>query len=291
MSEIVNLYNDKISVGISTYGAELTYIRDENGIPVLWERDELEWTSSAPVLFPICGRLQNNKYYYDGQWYSMDIHGFAKKSEFQVVKRSNTNIEFVLNASSETKQCYPFDFVFHIIYEIYGTELKISYIVENHSDGILPFSVGSHEGYYCPDGIGEYYVEFYHDDQPVDCTKYVSFANRTSKEILMNGNHLELEDSYFEDDLLVFKNITFNRVVLGCKKDKRKIELTIDNGESFLIWSKSGAHFVCLEPWYGIQRWGCTDEDYDFDIMRKEGIHLLGVGEQFTVAHRISVID
>ena len=127
------------------------------------------------------------------------------------------------------------------------------------------FSVGSHEGYYCPDGIGEYYVEFYHDDQPVDCTKYVSFANRTSKEIFMDGNHLELEDSYFEDDLLVFKNITFDRVVLGHKKNKRRIELAIENGEYFLIWSKSGAHFVCLEPWYGIQRWGCTDENYDFD--------------------------
>ena len=153
------------------------------------------------------------------------------------------------------------------------------------------FSVGSHEGYYCPDGIGEYYVEFYHDDQPVDCTKYVSFANRTSKEIFMDGNHLELEDSYFEDDLLVFKNITFDRVVLGHKKNKRRIELAIENGEYFLIWSKSGAHFVCLEPWYGIQRWGCTDENYDFDIMRKEGIHLLGEGERFTVAHRISIIS
>ncbi|MBQ4527236.1 MAG: hypothetical protein II998_04100 [Clostridia bacterium] len=34
-----------------------------------------------------------------------------------------------------------------------GNKLKTDYVITNNGDNIMPFGVGGHEGYYCPEGI------------------------------------------------------------------------------------------------------------------------------------------
>ena len=34
-----------------------------------------------------------------------------------------------------------------------GNKLKTDYVMTNNGDDIMPFGVGGHEGYYCPEGI------------------------------------------------------------------------------------------------------------------------------------------
>ena len=78
---IHTIQNQHLSVSIDSYGAQLMSIRS-GSTEYLWQGDPTYWKDRAPVLFPICGRLYGGKYTYRGVDYQMNIHGFARGSEF-----------------------------------------------------------------------------------------------------------------------------------------------------------------------------------------------------------------
>ena len=50
------LKNEKLTVEISSHGAELQSIRNAEGREYLWQGDEKYWPRRSPLLFPIvCG--------------------------------------------------------------------------------------------------------------------------------------------------------------------------------------------------------------------------------------------
>ncbi len=56
----MTLSNDFLSIEISEKGAELISI-EKNGRQYLWSADADFWNRHAPILFPIVGRLQDDK--------------------------------------------------------------------------------------------------------------------------------------------------------------------------------------------------------------------------------------
>jgi len=55
------LKNDRLEVGFTSLGGALTSIKNEAGTEYLWQGDPEYWSGQAPVLFPICGSLRDNK--------------------------------------------------------------------------------------------------------------------------------------------------------------------------------------------------------------------------------------
>ena len=80
---ITTLSNDHLKVAINSFGAEIISI-NKDGKELIWEGDEKFWTGHSPVLFPICGGLKDDKFYYGGKEYSLPKHGFAKRREFKI---------------------------------------------------------------------------------------------------------------------------------------------------------------------------------------------------------------
>ena len=92
--QTILLQNDQMQVRISPLGAELKSAKCGD-TEYLWQGNEL-WDGTAPVLFPICGRLLDGQYTLGGQTYKMDIHGFANTQTFAVESQTDTEATFLL---------------------------------------------------------------------------------------------------------------------------------------------------------------------------------------------------
>lgn len=258
---LVEIRNEELSVTVDTKGAEIVSIRNTGGKEFIWCGDPDVWAWHAPLLFPICGELDGGRYTYNGREYFMKRHGFARDMEFRAMKSENAALaEFSLSSHEETLKVYPFEFMLRVIYELCGKKLTIKYIVENRTVGDMYFSIGSHEGYACPEGI-EMYSVFIDEIVP-------------------------LVYKYFEGDrdTLVYEVPEFTSAVLKRINDSSYV--TVDFGEvsSFSIWTKPGGKFICLEPWHGIPETAGAEPD----ISKKPGYIRLGEGEVFKTSHTIT---
>ncbi len=283
---VIEIKNEKLTVGIDTFGSELMYINSKD-TEFLWNGDANVWSYRAPVLFPICGGLKEDTYIYNGEKYNLEKHGFAKKAEFEGKLLSDSKAEFVLKPDENIRKSYPFDFVFKIVFEVIGNTLKVTNIVENLTDGNMYFSIGAHEGYSCPEGIEEYDVIF-DENQTLDrFTLEGGLLSYNSVRVLEDNNVLPLKYEYFTKDALVFKDVKFKNVTLKHRSSSKKIVLKFDNAEYFLIWTKPNANYVCLEPWCGLP--DLVGSVYE--IEKKKGIVELTSGEIFTDVHTIEFFD
>ena len=55
------LKNKKLTVIFESKGATLHSIKDNDGVEYLWEGNPEYWSGQAPVLFPICGSIRDDK--------------------------------------------------------------------------------------------------------------------------------------------------------------------------------------------------------------------------------------
>lgn len=154
------LKNDCLTVEISTLGAELKSIKENDGEERLWQGDPKWWNGQAPILFPICGRLSKGKYFHNGKVYDLTPHGFASVKEFTLEKSDGIRAVYLLKSDPETLKMYPFEFELRVIYELNGNKISVTYVVNNKTDGEMYFSIGSHEAYNCQGKTEDYEMFF-----------------------------------------------------------------------------------------------------------------------------------
>ncbi len=282
---MITLKNDFVTAKFNEKGAELKSLVC-NDKEYIWYGDEKIWASSAPVLFPICGGLKDDEYYYGGKAYQMKRHGFVRTSLFEVEKKGESAVTFLLRSDEETKKQYPFDFELKVTYTLQDKSLKVNYKVKNCSGGEMYFSIGSHEGYYCPEGIEEYDL-FLPEKETLDATVVEGpILSHKTERIIENDDKIALKNEYFTIDALVFKDMKARSVVLKHRNSERALKLTFDGCDYFLIWTKVGAPYVCLEPWCGIS----DSVDTDKKLETKEGIRPLSADESFETTHVIEIL-
>ncbi|MEE1045968.1 MAG: aldose 1-epimerase family protein, partial [Clostridia bacterium] len=245
------------------------------------------WAESSPLLFPICGGLKDDKYTFKGKEYTMPKHGYGRKTMFEVESATDTEAVFLHKSNDETKKCFPFDYELRIIYSIDGYALKTEYKVDNKSGETMYFSIGSHEGYYTPEGIEDYDVVF---PQNETLSSYVLYGNLLSDQklpIIKDTNILPLYDKYFTIDALVFKDLKSRSAILRNRKTGKAVKVDFDYAPYFLLWHKPNAPYICLEPWDGVQ----DIVGSDYDITKKEGIIALDADKTYSGVHTITVIE
>ena len=128
------LNNEKLCVRVSSLGAELRSVRGADGTEYLWQGDERFWRGRATNIFPYVGRLTEDSYLWRGARYKMGRHGFARGSEFTAEAATDTRLILSLRAGEATRESYPFDFKFSLIYELSGDTLRQTYRVENRGE-------------------------------------------------------------------------------------------------------------------------------------------------------------
>ena len=230
---------------MSTKGAQLISVK-KNGEEKIWIGDPEVWPSHAPILFPICGGLKDDKYFYEGKEYSLQKHGYVRFMDFELESHTAQKAVFLHRYNEETLAQFPFMYEFRVIYTLEDNALKIDYSVKNLSDKEMYFSAGGHEGYYCPEGIEEYSVIFEEpemlDSNELDGNLLLHSTTNVGK----NVRELPLKYDYFTVDALVFLNLKSKRAELRNNKTGATIGLEFDGSESFIIWTKPGAKYICL---------------------------------------------
>lgn len=284
MTEQVTLSNEFLTVDISALGAEIQRVTGTNGTEFLWNGDKSVWEGRAPILFPICGGLKENKYILDGKEYTMMKHGFVRNKLFTVVKHESEYAELVCFSDEETIKEYPFSFAFHAIFELKANSLYVSYKIENQNSKTMFFSVGAHEAYACPDGIESYSVVFEKNETLNSYTIDGNLLEDNYICVMENGREFPLKYEYFKSDALIFKHLNSRKVELIHKASSKKITLSFPEHRFFLLWTKPTGKYICLEPWCGIP----DGTDSDFDFANKEGIVSLESGKAYTAAHTIT---
>ncbi len=279
---MVTIKNKNLSADISLTGAEFQSIKVD-GQERLWQGDEKFWKSKAPILFPICGGLKDDKYIYNSKEYTLTKHGFLKYQKFEVVFQTENSVVLSFHSNDETKKSYPFDFEVKTKFTAENGEITVEYEVANLSDRTMPFSIGGHEGYSLPNGIENYNLVFEKeedfDSSVITGNLLENYTNRVSE----SGKVLPLKYEFFSIDALAFRSLKSRKVAIYSNDGEKKVELDFEGFETLFVWTKPGAPYLCLEPWRGIPDLVGSS----WDITEKTGIILLESGKTDTCTHKI----
>ena len=71
------------------------------------------------------------------------------------------------------------------------------------------------------------------------------------KNIMIDKRRIKITKDTFNNDAVIMKGITSNKISLKRRRGNKTL-LTMDfEGFPYLgVWSKPGAPFLCIEPWY-----------------------------------------
>ncbi len=282
MSDLVVIASDGLSARIDPFGAELTWLRDPAGRDLMTDTDPAYWTGHAPILFPIVGAVAGDRYRVDGRDYAMAKHGFARRSLFDVVAVEPALAEFRLTASDATRESYPFDFALTIVFAVTDATLSIKTTLTNPGDRDLPASFGYHPAFAWPLPYGvpqdEHRMVFDADEPGALLGLSPDGLIACERASPLDGRTLQLTDDLFVDDALIWAPVASRGLTYG------PLRIAWD-APMLGVWTKPGAAFVCVEPW-----WGHADPvGFDGEIWDKPGIMRLAPGERRTFGMSVTL--
>ncbi len=215
-------------------GQNIFYLDQER-----FKNPSLSVRGGNPILFPICGNLPDNIFYYEDREYILKQHGFARDLPWKVIGQSqdkSAKIILSLKSNQETLEVYPFEFELIFSYELVGKKLIIEQSYENKSGKKMPFSAGFHPYFYCSD------------------------KSKLTLNIPANEYHNKTGDltSAFDGNLdydtpeidIAFTKLQGNKASFTDGKRNLKVTIKYDDFFSTLVfWTLQDKEYICLEPW------------------------------------------
>ena len=282
--------NGILTVTVAERGCELQSIT-ANGNEYMHDGSPRFWPKKAPIMFPICGRFFDGKYIYRGKEYEMNTHGFARNMDFSLTENSGSQMSFVLESNAQTKESYPFDFIFTVTYVLDKNRLNVIYNVTNTDSKDIYFALGGHPAFVLPLGnegkFEDCLLEF---SEPCQA-KRVDFSPtsfRTGNDSLYCGElkKIALDHSLF-DSSAIFLYDTSKSVTLRSSKSARSIRIDFEDFKYIGFWhiAKTQANYLCIEPWTSLPSYDGKIED----IEQKEDMQILSPNQSFEIGYSISV--
>jgi galactose mutarotase-like enzyme len=278
MTDWIIIANEHLTAAINPLGAELSSLKDADGRELMTDADPRFWTGHAPLLFPVVGKPAGETIRVDGRRYPMKQHGFARRMRFTPVDQGNTRAVFRLEADAETRRHYPFDFALDVSFRLDDATLCVEVTVDNPGAVPLPASFGFHPAFAWPLPYGrdraEHRITFSHDEpggvRPIAADGTIAPGERPSP---LEGRTLALADDLFAHDALVWDQVRSTGVSYGAS-DGPRLEIAFPDTPMLGIWTKPGAHYICVEPWHGI----ADPTGYTGELADKPGIFLVPPG-------------
>lgn len=263
---IYSAENKSFSLKVKEMGAELnSLVSKKTGIEYIWCGNTDIWYGQSPILFPIIGRLLDDKYTWNGTEYTMEKHGIVRKRPFTLVEKTEDSLTFVFVDDEESRKSYPCNFELTVEFRLTETGLRVTHTVKNLNDDVMYFSFGAHPGFNCE--IGDY-LEF-SDDTKLFTEKidHESILIDGKFPVEMRDNKIVITKNLFDEDALILSNYKSKQISLKSDNHDRVIKFNFDS-PILGIWAKPGAPYVCIEPWWGI------NDDYNkkSDISEKRAI-------------------
>lgn len=271
---MIRLVSDRLKVLIDPLGAQICSVKAGRH-EFMWQGRAPWWPRTAPVLFPIVGRLLEDRYFHQGKKFEMAQHGFARDMQFSVLEKSSESVVLLLESNRETRKKYPFEFQLQLGYMLDEDDLFCEAVVLNTGKQDLPFSLGFHPGFNTDKNA---FLCFSGPQKSVGLQRLKNGVRQNAGRLKLTNGALLLRDELFEKDALIIpKNIS--RWV-SLEQKTSSITLFRGNMPSLGIWRQPGAPFTCLEPWLGMAD-GISDGG---EILQKEHIQIISPGE-YDISH------
>lgn len=285
----IQIQSSSLCAQIDPLGAQLWALQDESGRDLLWNGDPAVWSGRAPLLFPIVGALAGGVYRYADRTFPLPRHGFARVSEFQLLRQESAHAEFLLGSSPDTRSVYPFEFELLVAYTLRDSTLETRVTVRNTGGKNLPASFGFHPAFRWPLPYGharaEHHLTF-SDTEPAHVRRLDGQGLLTPAihPIPLESRRLPLRDALFEHDALIFDAIRSRTVRFGADAGPG-IEVNLFDAPYLGLWSKPGAGFMCIEPWHGL----ADPQGFSGDFSGKPGVFEVAPGQARTLAMDITL--
>ncbi|GAA0339109.1 aldose 1-epimerase family protein [Sphingomonas oligophenolica] len=255
MPKLIEIASGHLSAAINPLGAELTLLRDPQGRELMTDADPRWWTGHAPILFPMVGRANGDAIRIDGVAYAMKQHGFARHKEFELVAHEAARAVFRLTDNEETRAVYPFAFALEVAFTLSAATLEVAVSIENRGDAVMPSSFGFHPAFAWPLPYGaprdDHRIVF-EAEEPERLKEIrdglIAAETRASP---IDGRTLRLSDELFAADALVWDRIHSSAVTYGAPEGPQ-LDIAFPDTPKLGIWTRPGAHYICVEPWHGI---------------------------------------
>lgn len=252
-----------IVIGCQLNGLELFYLDKAT-----FEHKTANIRGGNPILFPICGQLEEQAYEWNGQTYSMANHGVARNAAWDVVSTNaegEASITIRLQSNEDTLRSYPFAFELLFTYVLQNGQLHTRQTYRNRSEAAaMPFYAGFHP-YFAIDSDKKIAYE-------IDATRYFDYNDNVEKPF---------------DGVIDLEGLVESVCLLDAKKSEisfpsvqgARVRLTYDDIFKYMVlWSVKDRPFVCVEPWMAM-----TGE-----LGRKEELVMLNAGEELQANLTIS---
>ncbi|AQR74486.1 aldose 1-epimerase family protein [Sphingomonas sp. LM7] len=291
MTDWIEIASAELTAAINPFGAELSSLRDAEGRELMTDADPVFWSGRAPLLFPIVGRLMDDRYRLDGKEYPLPAHGFARRQSFEVIVQAPDRAVFRLADNDATRAVYPFAFTLDAAFALEGATLTTDVTVTNRGDVPMPASFGFHPAFAWPLPYGRPRVDHrivFEKDEPAALSALIKggwIAPETWPSPL-DGRVLTLDDALFERDALVWDSLASESVRYD-GGDGPGLEIGFVGMPKLGIWTKPGARYVCVEPWHGI----ADPIGFAGEIWDKPGILRFEPGEARTFSMQVTLAD
>lgn len=178
----------------------------------------------VPILFPIGGKPDDR---------ALKQHGFARNFPWRAIQTQPTAV-LELEAPSETRAAYPYDFRLIYTYTLGETSLRIDQRFENRGEAPMPIRPGLHPYFAVADKA----------TARVETDATVAWDNVAGARVPFRG--LDLTAGEIDMHLLDhhpagtrLSRPPARDVVLSWSADQRVL----------VVWTLPGKPFVCVEPW------------------------------------------
>jgi galactose mutarotase-like enzyme len=277
-----------LSATILAQGAELCSLRDDEAGEMMWQAGP-EWPRHAPVLFPIVGRLKDDRLIHNGGDYRLTQHGFARDQRFAWDVRTDTACRLTLVDTVVTQALYPFAFAFSLDFRIADATLTIGYTATNTGDVVLPVNMGAHPAFRWPlaDGVAKTdHILTFDADEPAPMPRVTGgLMGKPIHPSVIQNRVLKLDETLFATDALILP-APASRSVRFTAPGAPGIEMRWSGFPSFGIWMRPPANFLCLEPWYGMS----SPADWEGEFMDKPGIAHLAPGMVLEASYSLRIL-
>jgi len=287
------LKNDLLEVELNPKGAEIIkIIGQQDHLNYMWKRDPILWASSAPILFPIVGALQNNECRIEGQTYSMTQHGFSRHHVYETHQVSETRVEFILRPNEDILKQYPYLFELKVIYTLIDNQLSCQCVVKNTDQRPIYFQIGGHPAFACPfmenESSNDYYIEFEENetlDQKIIDVEHKGMSHIT-KPLFDNEKRFFVRQALFNNDAIVVKDMKSKYVTLKSLNHNKSLRFYMENFNHLGLWtSRHVGGLLAIEPWVGHSDY----VDFKGEFKEKEGVVELEVGKEFSCKFVVEV--
>ncbi len=253
-----------IVTSCTLHGQELFYLDKAT-----FENRTANIRGGNPILFPICGQLENQRYEWNGATYPMANHGVARTAVWEVVDtktEGEASITLRLASNEETLKSYPFAFELIFTYALKDGELHTrQQYVNKGADEAMPFYAGFHP----------YFA--------IDSDKRIAYDTDADRYLDYNDNQIKPFEGVFD-----LEGLVESVCLLGAEKRHiafpvaggTRVRMSYDDIFAFvMLWSVQDRPFICVEPWMGM-----TGE-----LNRQENLIMLEPGKTLHASLTIAV--